>query len=103
VPPDAAGLDEEPVAGLDELAADELDVLDVVELDEFELQAARAAVAATGIAIASASFLARLRCISLYPFNLRPNGSVCRGWRCVVGGAVLWVAVRQAGGPGMSG
>jgi hypothetical protein len=55
-PPDAAALDEEPVA------ADELD-----ELDELELQAASATVAATGRA--SASHVARLFAISLYPFN----------------------------------
>jgi hypothetical protein len=59
-PPDAAALDEEPVAAL--VAADELD-----ELDELELQAASATVAATGRA--SASHVARLFAISLYPFN----------------------------------
>jgi hypothetical protein len=60
-PPDEAGLDDEPVAAL---VAEDDD-----ELDELELQAARATVAATGRA--SASHVARLLAISLYPFNLR--------------------------------
>jgi hypothetical protein len=57
-PPDAAALDEEPVAAL---VADDDDEL------ELELQAASTTVAATGRA--SASHVARLFAISLYPFN----------------------------------
>jgi len=55
---DAAGLDAAELAGAEELE----------ELEELELQAASATVATIGSA--SASFLARLRVISLYPFNL---------------------------------
>jgi hypothetical protein len=59
-PPDAAALDVEPLAAL--VAAD----VDELEL-ELELQAASATVAAMGRA--SASHVARLFAISLYPFN----------------------------------
>jgi hypothetical protein len=58
VPPDAEALDAEPAAA--ELAGAELAGAELDEDDEFELQAARIVVAATGIAIAIASFLARL-------------------------------------------
>jgi hypothetical protein len=81
VPPEAAALDEEPAAA--ELAGAELDAAELDEDDEFELQAARIVVAATGIAIASASFLARLRRISLYPFNLWQGRTECLGCRPV--------------------
>src|SRR5579859_7150924 len=57
-------------AELDVAALDELVAAEELELEELELQAARATVATTGSA--SASFLARLRDISLYPFNLLP-------------------------------
>jgi Trk K+ transport system NAD-binding subunit len=60
-PPDAASPDEEP----DALADD--DDAEPDELEELELQAAKATVAATGRA--SASHVARLFAISLYPFN----------------------------------
>jgi Trk K+ transport system NAD-binding subunit len=61
-PPDAASPDEE----LDALADDD-DAAELDELEELELQAAKATVAATGRA--SASHVARLFAISLYPFN----------------------------------
>src|ERR1700719_1614389 len=66
-PPEAAALEEPALdaAALDDAGADEL--AEVAELEELELQAATATVATMGSA--SASFLARLRVISLYPFN----------------------------------
>ena len=64
-PPDAASPDEELDALADDDDAAEPDELD--ELEELELHAARATVAATGRA--SASHVARLFAISLYPFN----------------------------------
>jgi hypothetical protein len=70
-PPEAAAEDELPVAALDAAAVDDDVLAELEELEELELQAAaRATVATTGSA--SASFLARLRSISLYPFNLVP-------------------------------
>src|SRR3984957_583929 len=64
--PDAAALDD-PAEGATGLDAAEV-AAGAVELDELELQAAaRPTVAITGSA--SASFLARLRFISLNPFN----------------------------------
>src|SRR3984957_20924070 len=98
--PDAA-LDEAAVAAaLDAAAdvaagADELDELDVLELQA----AARPTVAITGSA--SASFLARLRFISLNPFNsvadrcCRALDSVWAVSRC--GGSLSWRG-RAAGG-----
>jgi hypothetical protein len=59
---------------LDDAGADEL--AEVAELEELELQAATATVATIGSA--SASFLARLRVISLYPFN--SFAGILRGW-----------------------
>jgi hypothetical protein len=74
-PPVAAALDEPPAGALalvlaaadedDAAGAEELGAVEVV--DELELQADSATVAATGSA--RASHVARLRCISLYPFN----------------------------------
>jgi hypothetical protein len=74
-PAAGAALDEPPAGALaEELAgaalveaagAEELGA--VGELDELELHADSATVAATGSA--RASHVARLRCISLYPFN----------------------------------
>src|SRR5579863_9386882 len=100
--PEAAALDEAAVAAaLDAAAdvdagADELDELDVLELQA----AARPTAAITGSA--SASFLARLRFISLNPFNSVAD-RCCRAldslWRLVPGGSA---AVRSgtAGAPG---
>src|SRR5215472_10834061 len=96
LPPAAEELDPPEAAELD---PPELDA-GVVEDDPLELQAARAEAAMTGSAIASASFLARLRCISLYPFNSglcvdglsvawRVTGGVARqapGWPPATGG-----------------
>jgi hypothetical protein len=70
---DAPALDE-PALALDDAGADEL--AEVVELEELEVQAATATVATMGSA--SASFLARLRVISLYPFN--SSAGILRGW-----------------------
>jgi hypothetical protein len=59
---------------LDELVLDAAELAVVEELEELEelvLQAATATVAAMGSA--SASFLARLRVMSLYPFNSLPR------------------------------
>jgi hypothetical protein len=72
-PPAAAALDEPVLAGVLAAvlaAADEDEAAGAEELgalDELELQADSATVAATGSA--RASHVARLRCISLYPFN----------------------------------
>src|ERR1700761_6719449 len=77
---------------------------DVVAVDPAELelleQAARATVATTGTA--SASFLARLRFISLYPFNSVPCGRWC-GWCRGVGGRVRAGRGGGAGGPHWAG
>jgi len=65
-PPDEAALDAALYAAED--AAELAGAAELEELEELlELQAARATTPTTGIA--SASFLARLRVISLYPFN----------------------------------
>jgi hypothetical protein len=67
-PPEALVLDE-PVLDAPALdaAEDAVEVAGAEELEELELQAATATVATIGSA--SASFFARLRSISLYPFN----------------------------------
>src|ERR1700733_15383362 len=81
---DAAALDD---AGADELA-------EVAELEELELQAATATVGTMGSA--SASFLARLRVISLYPFNSFAGDT---SWLVglVASAGLRWAT---AGGPG---
>ncbi len=82
---DAAALDD---AGADELA-------EVAELEELELQAATATVATMGSA--SASFLARLRVISLYPFN--SFAGILRGLVGLVASAGLrWATAGGSGG-----
>src|SRR5580692_3508509 len=70
---EAAALD---AAADGDAGADELDELDVLELQA----AARPTAAITGSA--SASFLARLRFISLNPFNSVADAVVVRWTRC---------------------
>ena len=73
--PDAAGLDAA------EDAAELAGAAGLEELEELELQAASAIVAVMGSA--SASFLARLRVITLYPFNFCGGYfSVRDAWLC---------------------
>src|ERR1700722_14789362 len=94
--PDAAALDD-PAEGATGLDAAEV-AAGAVELDELELQAAaRPTVAITGSA--SASFLARLRFISLNPFNSVAARS-CRG--CLSGWLRAGQPARQAAGAGQT-
>src|ERR1700733_13793475 len=93
-----AALDEPaPVAAGLEAAAEEVAAAE--ELEELELQAATATVAAIGSA--SASFLARLRVISLYPFNrylriLLVSGRLVSGLGLCVGQPAQPAADRRA-------
>jgi hypothetical protein len=66
-PPDAAGLLADVLAAAEEELLAAVLAGGVEELEELELQADSATVAATGRA--SASHVARLSCILLYPFN----------------------------------